>query len=131
MAAVSRTYIGSTEFSEGNGFVDYWTRSQFVDAVQSVSANVAEGYGRRTLPEHLQSLYTAKGSLAEAMTRACGPWRANVLDNIQFENFDQLHYEVENKLLALISSLEGNACTNWQIKLPPRHKHINPSLLIH
>ena len=51
---------------------DFKLRSQFTDSAQSVSANVAEGYGRRTLPEYLQFLYTAKGSLAETLTPGCG-----------------------------------------------------------
>ncbi len=54
---------------------DFKLRPQFTDSAQSGSANVAEGYGRRTLPEYLQLLYTAKGSLAEALTRGCGLWR--------------------------------------------------------
>ena len=33
---------------------DFKLKSQFTDAAQSVSANVAEGYDRRTLPEYLQ-----------------------------------------------------------------------------
>ena len=77
---------------------DFKLKSQLSDATQSVSANVAEGYGRRTLPEYIQFLYTAKGSLAESLTRACGLLRANLISADQFEEFDKLHYEVENKL---------------------------------
>jgi four helix bundle protein len=102
---------------------DFKLKSQFTDAAQSVSANVAEGYGRRTLPEYLQFLYTAKGSLAEALTRAIGLSRLNLIPGPAFEEFDQLHYEVENKLLHLISALESRRGTDeWQTTLPP-----NPS----
>jgi four helix bundle protein len=98
---------------------DFKLRSQFTDAAQSVSANIAEGYGRRTLPEYLQFLYTAKGSLAEALTRTCGLWGVGLVSADDFEKFDQLHYEVENKLLSLISSLESKRGTGeWQDALP-------------
>src|SRR5438034_10938709 len=81
---------------------DFKLKSQFTDAAQSVSANVAEGYGRRSLPEYLQYLYIAKGSLGETLTRAAGLWRVKLISDPDFAEFDKLHYEVENKLLKLI-----------------------------
>jgi four helix bundle protein len=51
---------------------DFKLKSQFRDAAQSVSANIAEGHGRRTLPEYLQFLYFAKGAPAETLTREIG-----------------------------------------------------------
>jgi four helix bundle protein len=108
---------------------DFKLKSQFTDAAQSVSANIAEGYGRRTLPEYLQYLYTAKGSLAEALTRAFGLGRVKLIPKAELEAFDQLHYEVENKLLHLISSLESKRETDtWQTSLPPIHSSSNPSI---
>ena len=102
------------------GVADFKLKSQFTDAAQSVSANIAEGYGRRSLPEYLQFLYIAKGSLAESFTRACGFLQVQLILAVDFETFDVLHYEVENKLLRLIASLEAKRDTNeWQDSLPP------------
>ena len=104
---------------------DFKLKSQFRDAAQSVSANIAEGYGRRSLPEYLQFLYYAKGSLAEALTRGIGLQTASVISQNEFEGLDILHYEVENKLLRLIESLEAKrGAGEWSDTLPSR----NPSL---
>lgn len=109
---------------------DLKLKSQFRDAAQSVSANIAEGYGRRSLPEYLQFLYIAKGSLAETFTRAIGLQNVKFISNDDFENFDKLHYEVENKLLRLIESLENKRRTNeWRDTLPPTiHPSSHPSI---
>jgi four helix bundle protein len=104
---------------------DFKLKSQFRDAAQSVSANIAEGYGRRSLPEYLQFLYIAKGSLGEALTRAIGMQTAKLISAEDFENFDTLHYEVENKLLRLIQSLENKRSDgDWFDTLPD----INPKI---
>jgi four helix bundle protein len=98
---------------------DLKLKSQFRDAAQSVSANISEGYGRRSLPEYLQFLYIAKGSLGETLTRAIGLKNVKLISPDEFEEFDMLHYEVENKLLALTASLERKRSTgDWQDALP-------------
>jgi four helix bundle protein len=100
---------------------DFKLKSQFRDAAQSVSANIAEGYGRRSLPEYIQFLYVAKGSLGESLTRAIGLQTVQLISGRCFENFDALHYEVENKLLRLIESLESKRATHdWRDTLPPQ-----------
>jgi len=86
--------------------IDFKLRSQLVDAPQSVSANIAEGYGRRSVSEYIQYLYIGLGSLAETLTRALGLQRTEQLPGDSFRKLDELHYEVENRLLRLIEKLE-------------------------
>lgn len=111
------------------GVPDLKLKSQFRDAAQSVSANIGEGYGRRSLPEYLQFLYIAKGSLAETLTRAIGFRTIELLSNADFEALDKLHYEVENKLLGLIESLEAKRETkDWRDTLPSKNPLIHQSI---
>jgi four helix bundle protein len=86
--------------------IDFKLRSQFVDAVQSISSNIAEGYGRRSLNEYIQYLYISLGSLGETLTRALGLNRIEQITGARIREFDLLHYEVENRLLRLIEKLE-------------------------
>src|SRR5438874_30843 len=86
--------------------IDFKLRSQLADATQSTSANISEGYGRRSINEYIQFLYYALGSLAETMTRAIGLTQTKQISAALFHEFDLLHYEVENRLLDLIDKLE-------------------------
>jgi four helix bundle protein len=86
--------------------IDFKLRSQLADAAQSVSANISEGYGRRSINEYIQFLYYALGSLAETMTRAIGLKQTKQIPAARFEDLDLVHYEVENRLLRLIEKLE-------------------------
>ena len=85
--------------------IDFKLRAQIADAAQSVSANIAEGYGRRSVKEYIQFLYVALGSAAETMTRAMGLNRTEQLSDERL-HADLLHYEVGNRLLRLIEKLE-------------------------
>lgn len=87
--------------------VDFKLRAQISDAAQSVSANIAEGNSRRSINEYLQHLYISLGSLSEMLTRIIGLKAAGQISEVQFHQIDSLHYEVENKLLHLVESLEA------------------------
>lgn len=116
-------------FKAACGVADLKLRSQIADAAQSVSANIAEGYCRRSLPEYLQFLYTAKGSLGETLTRSIGLQWVGLISADQFEQIDELHYAVESKLLGLIRSLESKrADGSWDDALPAPH---HPPSTIH
>jgi four helix bundle protein len=105
---------------------DLKLRSQFRDAAQSVSSNIGEGYGRRSLPEYIQFLYTSKGSLGETLARAIGLHAVELISNVEFDELDKLHYEVENKLLRLIESLEAKRNTHdWRDTLPTNNPRIH------
>ncbi|MFZ3374272.1 MAG: four helix bundle protein [Chthoniobacterales bacterium] len=86
--------------------IDFKLRSQFADATQSISSNIAEGYGRRSINEYIQFLYTALGSTAEALSRAIGLQRTKQISYARFNDFNLLHYDVDNRLLRLVEKLE-------------------------
>jgi four helix bundle protein len=122
--------------------IDLKLRSQIADAAQSVSANISEGYGRRSLNEYIQFLYYALGSLVETMTRAIGLKETRQIAEARFHDVDVLHYEVENRLLRLIAKLEQKRRDEkWidriaedpeeYITTPSLHHSTTPSLRAH
>ena len=111
--------------------LDFKLRSQFVDAVQSISSNISEGYGRRSVNEYIQYLYIALGSSAESLTRAFGLNEVEKLSDSRIRDFDLLHYEVENRMLKLIEKLEQKRDDgDWiaRISEDPEEYRINPLL---
>ena len=86
--------------------VDYKSKSQILDAAQSVSSNISEGYSRRSIKEYLQFLYVSLGSLSETLTRSIGLLNTKKTSQDKFHEIDVLHYEVGNKLLRLVESLQ-------------------------
>jgi four helix bundle protein len=86
--------------------LDFKLKAQIVDATQSISSNIAEGYCRRSINEYLQFLNISLGSSGELMTRIIGLKSIKQINEETFEEFDKLHYSVENKLLSLIKSLQ-------------------------
>jgi len=90
----------------------YGLISQMRRAALSIPSNIAEGYGRKTTPENLRSLYIAYGSSCELETQILlsgdlGLMKAEALNKIQ-EDLG----EVERMLKALIKAVEN--------------KHLNP-----
>jgi len=100
------------------GKIDLRLKSQLLDSTQSISSNIAEGYCRRTINEYLQHLNVALGSAGEVMTRMVGLTSTHSISAEGFEEFDKLHFEVENKLLALVASLQKKRKDGtWQEEL--------------
>jgi four helix bundle protein len=73
----------------------------------SVPSNIAEGYGRKTTKEYIQSLYVAYGSNCELETQIM---LSGDLGYINAENLERLQKDVgdiERMLKGLISALEN------------------------
>jgi four helix bundle protein len=85
----------------------YGLTSQIRRAVISIPSNIAEGYGRRTTKEYIQSLYIAYGSICELETQILlagdlGYIKEDVLKKLQINIGD-----IERMLKALVKSLEN------------------------
>ena len=81
--------------------------SQMRRAAISIPSNIAEGYGRKTIPDYVRCLYIAYGSTCELETQTllCGD--LNYLDDTQQNLLIEKIKEVERMLMALIKSLEN------------------------
>ena len=89
--------------------------SNSIDASQSISRNIAEGYCRRGLKENLHHLNIALGSCGELHScyESCN--EAAQITPEEYESIDELHYKVENQLLKLIESLQKKLTEdNWE-----------------
>jgi four helix bundle protein len=80
--------------------------SNSLNAVHSISRNIAEGYCRRSLKEYLNFLNIALGSCGEFHSCYESFKKAGQITTEDYEKLDALHYKVENGLLKLISSLQ-------------------------
>jgi four helix bundle protein len=84
----------------------YGLTSQARRSAVSISSNIAEGYGRRTKPDYIRSLYIAYGSVCELDTQIL---LSRDLGYIQAKDRDILEQkvgEVERMLKGLIKALE-------------------------
>ena len=71
----------------------------------SVPSNIAEGYGRKTTPEYIQSLFIAYGSHCELETQILLAKDLGYIKSDDLEEIKQDISEVERMLKALIKSL--------------------------
>jgi len=83
---------------EWNYFEKETIGKQFVRAGDSISANIAEGYGRYSFKENIQFCYYSRGSLMESKN-----WlvKAKERDLVSKERGDLLHEDLNNLLKRL------------------------------
>ena len=78
--------------------------SQMRRAAVSLPSNIAEGYNRKTIPEHIRGLRIASGSQAELSTQWEIATDLGMISNQQ--SIVQLMEEIDRMLFALIRKLE-------------------------
>jgi four helix bundle protein len=99
--------------------LDFKLKAQIHEAAQSVCVNIAEGCCRRSINEYLYFLNVSLGSLGELMTRMVGLKSIGKIPLHSFDRFDEFHYRVENKLPALIRSLQVERKEGtWEEEVP-------------
>jgi four helix bundle protein len=81
--------------------------SQIRRAAVSIPSNISEGYGRRTTPDYIRSLYIAYGSNCELETQALLSCDLDYINKDEQNTLLEKISEVERMLKALIKSLES------------------------
>jgi len=89
----------------------YGLTSQIRRAAVSVPSNIAEGYGRKTTPEYIRSLYIAYGSNCELETQVLLSYDLGYIKDENMKKIQEEIGEVERMLKALIKSLENKFST--------------------
>lgn len=81
--------------------VEKWAlNSQLRRSVQSIPANIAEGYGRYNFQETIQYCYIARGSMSETKTHLLIAHRLGYIDS-------KMHNEFQSRLLELGKMING------------------------
>ncbi|MFC2136280.1 four helix bundle protein [Bacteroidota bacterium] len=91
-------------------------KSQIEDSALSVSSNIAEGYCRRSIKENIQFNNIALASLGENYTQIFALHKSNDIPENWFIDYDNLHYELENKLIAMNKSIVNKLKNNDEWK---------------
>ncbi len=78
---------------------------QMVRAVDSVAANLSEGFGRYFYKENKQFCYYSRGSLYETITWLTKAKNRNLITNDEFDNFSNNIVLIGKKLNSYINSI--------------------------
>ena len=85
---------------------DYGLTSQIRRSALSVSANIAEGFGRHHTRDKLNFYYTARGSLAETKSHLIYEFKVHYFSKAEFTCVVQLIENVWAELNKLIASFK-------------------------
>jgi len=84
--------------------ISYKLKAQIEDSIFSVHSNIAEGHCRRHLKENIQFNTIALSSLGENFSQIFALLSSGDIDREWFDEYDQRHYSLENKLINLNKS---------------------------
>ena len=85
----------------------YGLSSQMRRSAISIPSNIAEGYGRKTIPDYVRCLYIAYGSTCELETQTLLSGDLSYLNKADQRSLLEKIKEVERMLMAPIKSLEN------------------------
>ncbi|HKJ41044.1 MAG TPA: four helix bundle protein [Sunxiuqinia sp.] len=86
-------------------FYKYSTAQQLLDAADSVSANISEGFGRYHYKDHKNFLYFSRGSLFETKTWLTKAFRRKLITEDQFNELIGKYNSLGIKLNNYINSI--------------------------
>jgi len=90
--------------SEAKGIV-FKIKDQVLDSVFSISSNIAEGYCRRSIKEYVQFVNVGLGSCGENYSQMYALLQSGEISHRVFDEFDEKHHRVENRLMNLAKAL--------------------------
>lgn len=85
----------------------YNLTAQIRRSAVSIPSNIAEGYGRKTTPDYIRSLYISYGSTCELETQIMLSGDLGYISGEIMTKLQEDFREVERMLKALIKSLEN------------------------
>ena len=93
------------EIIDKNKKIPFKTIAQVEDSAFSIASNIAEGYSRRSAKETLRHYEISLGSAAENYSQMYSLLSVGRVNQEDFDKYDTLHYEVENKIITMNKSL--------------------------
>lgn len=97
---------------EWDNFHKFSTGTQLVDATDSVSANISEGYGRFHFKDHKNFLYFSRGSLSETKTWLTKASNRKLITEEKFSDLINRYNALGVKLNNYINTIGNSENTN-------------------
>jgi four helix bundle protein len=85
--------------------ISFKIKDQVLDSVFSIGSNIAEGYCRRSIKEYIQFINVALGSCGENYSQFYALLESGEIGRAVFDEFDERHHRIENKLMNLAKAL--------------------------